>query len=301
LVFISTNLAFAIDFRAFDFQALNEYQIGSEWGKKPVSTKSSDFLNNPILRRAALATARVGGGTGFYLGKFAGKHIIATNHHVCPNGFSCLNTYAYFPLFGEKAKFLITYFYHTWDYVDLTLLQIDVPQDFEAKLINVGRNFAFDVPIYKGQKVLTVGFGMANNPHRAMVYNQDSDCVVFSKTNEFRLMADPDAYNPAPYKAWSFATGCDVSHGDSGSAVVDRTNGNVIGIVWTGKIPKSKEIQNSNYLIQNVFLKDSPEVWTELTYVVPAFHIKKAIQDTLANDRTLRNFEKDVLKAIIEQ
>ena len=63
------------------------YQIGDEWEKKPVS--SDEFETNEIYRRTVKATARVGGGTGFYLGKFAGEHVVGTNNHVMGSRFSC--------------------------------------------------------------------------------------------------------------------------------------------------------------------------------------------------------------------
>jgi hypothetical protein len=99
--------------------------------------------------------------------------------------------------------------------------------------------------------------------------NQDSDCYVFSQDSEYRLMGDPDEFNPGPYRAWSFATSCDVSHGDSGSAMVDRETGKVVGIIWTGRIPKKREIQSSSYL-SRLFQDHGEEIWSELSYSVPA-------------------------------
>ena len=32
------------------------------------------------------------------------------------------------------------------------------------------------------------------------------------------------------------------------SAMVDRTTGEVVGIIWTSKIPKSDRVQNSDFL-----------------------------------------------------
>src|SRR5688500_3227633 len=71
--------------RAFD----DRYRIGDEWGKAPVTDKQLSE-ETAVFRRAAMATARAGGGTSFYLGKFAGFHVMATNHHVFPAAWNCL-------------------------------------------------------------------------------------------------------------------------------------------------------------------------------------------------------------------
>ena len=70
---------------------VDKYQIGDIWGK--LSLTRSDVRNgSTALRNAARATARYsgmfGGATGFYMGKFAGQHIMGTNHHVV-DGVGC--------------------------------------------------------------------------------------------------------------------------------------------------------------------------------------------------------------------
>jgi hypothetical protein len=247
----------------------DSYRIGDEWGKRPVTQQDQE--RSPQLARIAQATARVGGATGFYLGKFAGHHVVATNHHVCPRSSSCLNSTIRFPLLN--MSFRVTKLFGTWTDIDLALLSINVPDARqESRLADVAGSFAFDLPLAPGQELITVGFGAGNNPGRALVANQDSDCKVFSQTGDFRFMADPDEVNPGPYRAWSFANGCDVSHGDSGSAMVDRASGRVIGIIWTGKVPKNERVQRSSYLEEILGMSDG-DVWTELSYAVPASKI----------------------------
>lgn len=256
------------------------YQIGDEWGKKPVTNALLD--SNPILRKMALATARVrGGGTGFYLGEFNGRYIVATNHHVCPAEWECMGMNAIdFPFL--KFKTSVIEFYGSWPEVDLALFAIAVPSDKVSALEEVASPFQFNEELYRGQKLLTVGFGVADNPSRQMVVNQDSDCLVFSGHGEYRLMADPDKLNPGTYKAWSFANGCDVSHGDSGSAMVDRETGKVIGIIWTGVIPKNEKIQSSQYL-RELLEAPNEDVWQELSYGVPAVHMKRYLLEQIAS------------------
>ncbi|SMF25835.1 S1 family peptidase [Pseudobacteriovorax antillogorgiicola] len=254
----------------------SRYQIGSEWGKKPI--QESQFKELASLERVAKGTANVRGATGFYLGKFAGQHVVATNNHVCPSSWACSFASIAFKQLGKSYR--TSSFIGSWPSIDLALLTIKVAKDDESLMANYALPFAFDLPLYPGQKLLTVGYGSANNSRRDMVGNWDSDCKVFSKTDEFRLMDDPDSLNPGRYKTWSFANGCDVSHGDSGSAMVDRESGQVIGIIWTGKIPKKSEIQNSDYL-DSILAEESEEIWSELSYGVPAAKIKELFLEKL--------------------
>lgn len=250
------------------------YQIGSEWGKKVV-TRDQLQSANAAFNRAAMATAKIGGGTGFYLGKFNGLHVVATNHHVCSVGAACLGTNASFAVINKAYK--LDLWLGTFNDIDLTLMTITVPAADEALLAPLAANFQFNKDVTVGQKLLTIGFGVANNPGRQLMANQDSDCVVLSRTGEYRSMRDPDDLNPGPDSVWSFANGCDVSHGDSGSAMVDRQTGEVMGIIWTGRIPKNAKVQNSTY-VQSLLNQPNDDIWKELSYAVPAKKMADSIQ-----------------------
>src|SRR3712207_6050691 len=108
-------------------------------------------------------------------------------------------------------------------------------------------------------------------------------------------MADPDELNPGPYKAWSFSHACDISHGDSGSAMVDRRTGEVVGIVWTGRIPKSAEYQNSATLMELLRLPQ-PAIWNQLSYAVPAVKMAEVLKAALPK---LPGNTQLVLKALL--
>lgn len=246
------------------------YQIGDEWGKKPVSAET--LASQPRLLRAAQATASLGGATGFYLGQFNGHAILATNHHVCPSMGHCVGRTASFPLLQRYIE--VKESLGTWTDIDLSLLVLDVsPADADV-LGQVAANFDFSSPITPGQLLFTAGFGVADNPGQQLVANQDGDCKVFSPENDFRFMPDPDRINPGTYQTWSFANGCDVSHGDSGSAMVDRVTGRPVGVIWTGQIPKSSAVESSAHLSKIVGTNDT-DVWSELSYAVPAAKIRE--------------------------
>jgi hypothetical protein len=116
--------------------------------------------------------------------------------------------------------------------------------------------------------------------------DQGDDCKTFSKDGDARLLADPDTVNPGPYKTWVFATGCDVSHGDSGSALVDRTTGEVVGLLSTGKIPKIDSVRSPEYL-KTMFDTNSDSIWSELTYVVPFAKIVESHGDALSQNTSV--------------
>lgn len=278
------------------FYGTDDYRLGDEWGKRPVRTEELASAS-PAFRRAALATARVGGATGFYLGKFNGQHVMATNYHVFPSSSSCGSARSIrFPLLGVMVS--CEQFLGTWSEIDLALFTVRVasPSD-EAKLSQVAANFRFREDIRSGQKLLTVGFGVAGNPTSLVMANQDADCYVFSKDGEYRLMGDPDQYNPGDYRAWSFAMGCDASHGDSGSAIVDRDSGNVIGLIWTGRIPKSPAVQSSATLT-SLFTSQNPAIWEELSYAVPAKKIGEYLGRVI--EGSMPEAHKQILRALLQ-
>lgn len=274
------------------FSLNDRYRVGDEWGKIPVDEHS--LRNNPVYRRVVLSTGKINA-TGFYLGKFAGHHIMATNHHVCPSEWSCEGST--FRFTERNLRFRITHNLISDSSIDLALLAIRVPPEQEQLLEGIGQNFAWRSQPYPGQMLITAGYGVANNPQRQMMVNQDSDCKTFSARGDIRRMADPDRLNPGPYKAWSFAIGCDVSHGDSGSAIWDRINGELIGIVWTGKIPKSQQAQRSEWL-DEILQRNDPAIWTELTYAVPAAKMYDVLQARLASGGVPANIA-EILRAIL--
>lgn len=273
------------------------YQLGSEWGKQEV-TEAMIAERGAVFARVARATANVRGATGFYLGKFAGQHVVATNHHVCFSHTSCANSRVSFRFLGGR-RFSVRRVYDSWANIDLALLEIQVndPGD-EAALAAVAANFNFAEPLEHGQELLTIGFGTANNPFRRMMANQDSDCIVYSGTDEFRLMRDPDEFNPGPYAAWSFSNGCDVSHGDSGSAMVDRITGQPVGIIWTGKVPKNSRVQEDAYM-RRLLADGGEDVWTELSYAVPAMKIKEVLEEALRQDNSIDTPMRAMLEELL--
>lgn len=277
------------------------YRIGSEWGKKSVTVGQLESESQGF-RRMAMATGTFRSATAFYLGRFNGKHIVATNHHVLEKESQCAANSVRFPWLELRLQ--CESFIGSWTDVDLAFFSVKVlDAASEKKLEDVRGSFAFNEDVYTGQELLTIGFGFADNPLREMMANQDSDCKVFSERNDFHFMGDPDELNPGPYKAWSFSNGCDVSHGDSGSAMVDRRSGKIVGIIWTGRIPKKTEVQDSAYLAK---MLDKPtddlkkQIWSELSYAVPSKKMKEFLT-TLTEDPTLGDEVRETILAILSE
>jgi hypothetical protein len=280
---------------ALGYGEIGDYQLGSEWGKHRVWAQDLEG-KSAAYTRAAQATAYLSvGATGFYLGRFHGVHVLATNHHVCPTAQDCVGQTASFRLLGLKVR--VTAFLVSIKSIDFTLLAVEVPRGSEDKLARVARNFAFHQPVYPGERLMTFGFGIAGNPQNYLVGNSDRDCRVFSKEGDYRLMGDPDKFNPVGYAAWSFVHGCDISHGDSGSALIDRDSGEVVGILWTGRFPKHKRAQDSGRLSEWERTAD-PGLWSELNYGVPSTIIGQKLRDA-AYSSALPSATRAVLAELI--
>jgi hypothetical protein len=263
---------------AFLNGAVADYQVGDIWGKTEMARL--DQLP-PYADKIAQVTARVGGGTGWFVGFFGGKGIMASNHHVCDGGRGCQKgSKVFFPL--KNISLTVEDYYGSWTDTDIALFSVTVPSTQVEFFKDNARPFRFERDLTLDLPLMTFGFGVAGNSKRSLMGGFDEDCRVLSE--ETRFIADPDEFNPGPYKVYSFANGCDVSHGDSGSAMVDRTNGDVVGIIWTGRIPKNKNAQSSDYIRQAQDSK-SEFVWKEMSYGAPATEIKKVFQKVLSTTK----------------
>jgi hypothetical protein len=269
----------------------DSYQVGSEWGKKLVTQELLDSQSKEFVR-AAKATVKVGRATGFYLGKISGEHFVATNYHVIGSARLCDYTSMQIPLLDLRVK--CKKHLGSWSDIDLSLQTVELlprpDQDLveiEKALTEVAKNFSFDRKLTRGMELITVGFGMNRNPSQKMVASADADCLVFSADGDYRYISDPDTINPGPYKTWSFANGCDASHGDSGSAFVERSTSEVVGIIWTGAFPKDAATQDSRVLAE--WLREGKDdlIWKQLSYGVPAEKIAEFIYTKMNEDAQL--------------
>ncbi|MBT3879461.1 MAG: trypsin-like peptidase domain-containing protein [Candidatus Scalindua sp.] len=193
----SFDLLFEEKVEIDDLDALSDavndcvYRVGDEWGKKVLAwrdLKNKKLKCVEVLRRTAKATAKVAKGTGFYLGQFNGFHLIATNYHVHVRLVNEPEDYKVIEFPFLDLSFNFGQIFGAWMEIDLALFAINVESKLDRKeLQSVAKNFSFDYPITRNQKLLTVGFGRAKNHYNDMVGTWDSDSKVFSGDNEFKI------------------------------------------------------------------------------------------------------------------
>lgn len=262
----------------------NPYRLGSSWGKKSFSHENASELPKLIKKQAA-SMAKFLGGTAFYLGKFNGRHLMATNYHVLPSPMNCIS-FAYSEFAITNESFACKKFIASFPSIELSLYEIKVRPGQEEGLKKIGIKIRQDTRA-KGL-LYGLGYGLFGNPspmRKHLLLSRDPYCTAFSK--EVRLLGDPDELNPVPYKVWSQPIGCDFSHGDSGAAVLNE-HGEFAGIFWTGAVPKPARAQDDTYLAELLLAQDSRQdssqdspIWKELSYMVPAYKIISVIGDFL--------------------
>lgn len=294
--------------RFTDFPISGQYTRG-EWSRQIV-TEEMFKESTQVFQEAVLAAGMVAyrnskdeliaHGSGFYMGNFNGHHVVATNNHVMDSQKTCSS--ARFEMTGMDAVFFCDKFLGGWKEIDLAFFSINT-SDLRTlhKLDDLGgMKFDFDARIYRGQELLTVGYGIEGNMGQKLTAVQDDECKVFSGNQEFLQIKDPDTIEPTKTNVWSFAHACDISHGDSGSMMLDRKTGDVLGIVWTGKFPVDPKFNSPDHLQtllgMNMHLS---ETWTELNYAVPAPKIVQVLARSLLEDTFLDNDNFETMRQIV--
>ncbi len=249
------------------------YRVGENWDRREISKASEDlqFLKESVGEVGARATL-------FYIGQKNGKHLAITNFHVCPalntsltkSINRCINQRVSFFNFrnhrGRPLRGRIISVPFTEKSLDLSVVVIDFENLFEFDRSPTPLKLSNQMP-YQFQKLISVGYGIYNNEFGLLTIEENSfDCQVFSQ--QIKQVKDPDTLNPVPYRVKSFLHGCDVSHGDSGSPILDRASLEVVGLLWTGKYPKHNLVSQAGF--ENLPLEF---LWKELNYASPAYLI----------------------------
>lgn len=256
---------------------INDFQIGESWGVRPITLQSIREENNFVISRMASNMAQVttpfAKGTAFYLGKHNGDHLMATNAHVMKNIPSCrISPVVFrFTLFGitMTCKKIITIRRD----VDFALLALNDSEVSEAYLRELNpMNLAFNKDVVKNTMLYSSGYGEFQNQSGKLTLKDDQDCRIYSATNTFRRLKDVGKLGAK--KIPSIAIGCDISPGDSGSPVVDRTTGDVLGIVWSTQTPKPITMRSRTFLDELQAERD-PDIWEHMAYAIPAQEIKQ--------------------------
>ena len=281
---------FLIVLHSTSFAQANPYQIGSKWGREAFTFENASQLP-PVVAEQAKAVARFSGGTAFYLGKFDGRHIMATNYHILPTALNChrFNWSSFILLdefFGCKS------FIRSFSEIELALFELRVKPADE----NVFEGLGISMAGKENRAGLFYGFGYGyqNNPRRAsLLLSHDEHCRLFS--NKIKFLADPDTINPTDYQVWSGAIGCDLSHGDSGAPIFNASGG-LVGINWTGGAPKPPIVLDDDYLA-SLLGSDLPGAWENLSYMVPLRKIQEVLQEFV--EENPHSEDRDVIQEII--
>lgn len=302
-----SGLLSSVDNGRFDAQSSTSspYRLGSSWNRINLLSQPQ-YLQDMQIRRIALATAKIVSafniGTGFYLGKIDGEYLVATNYHVFANVLTCgLTTFAplvKFTLAGVSGicKRIIV----DLPDIDLIIFSLEKSNAIENGLKDIlPLRFAFDLDITKGTPLVTVGHGKALNEDLLPHIEMSEDCRVLSPSSRYKILSNPDPDDHLKLQVWSFATGCDLSPGDSGSAVLNAKTGHVLGIFWASPSPKPTVYQVSDYL-RNIEDEESRDVWKNLSYAVPSIVIKDKLNDFVKDETQLR-YKRKIIQSLLTQ
>ena len=270
-------------------------QQGDQWGRVPVT---SQLLNqgDAVLQAVFHSTVRVNGATATYLGLFAGSPVLMTARHVMPDQDSCTGrTVTFYESPGQggtlqKLPFTCDRLLGAWDQVEISLFSVATSAQSLALLESRGLKPGFDAPVSQFAELVTMGHGGEQNPQELLTVDQGPDCYVASASDDFRFRDGA---------IWSIALGCNDSAGDSGSPVVDRKSGALLGIVWGGHTDKLPELADSRYL-RSLATSESPLLWEQLNYASPMRVVgamfRYLLQNGQALDSQLRETLTDLLK-----
>jgi hypothetical protein len=274
--------------------ARDYYQAGSQWDKR-LFTEADLATASPATVKAAMALGHVrGGATAFYIGKFAGRHLGATNHHVYP--FGCQDEPIQFEFL--KKTYICARLIGTWADLDLTIFSLRVPPEDEAAIEGHALKFAFKEDVVPGQKLVTIGYGHHRNPNHRPMIDEGPDCMVLSGKNDFRHKAESGGHGTL--RVWSISHGCESSQGDSGSAILDRETGKVVAILWDVTENRPARLQDTAYLESLTRVPNDDDIWNQMNYagaMPKAYAVIKADVENPAS--SLNAIQRDTLRALL--
>jgi S1-C subfamily serine protease len=216
----------------------------------------------------------IGHGSAFYLGKFQGRHVMATNHHVT-DSFGCGRVQLRLPN-SNWTVFGCQEIIGSWPEIDFALFTIGVLPRNEAHFASNAMNLDYDAQIIRSTPLVNIGFGHRHNRRGQQTVAQDEDCVVSSPDQQFKVIEQ--IYKGSP-KVITFAHGCDSSQGDSGSAFMERDTGKVIGINSMVLDPKFGPVTSQAF--RQSLENGDENIWHKSNFAVPASAIKNHLLDFL--------------------
>ncbi len=269
------NAALAQDFKIFNLKSnKKQLQIGEEWSR---TTYDGKLTSTEALNSAIKATARVDlkneQGSAFYLGKFNGVHLMLTNYHVLSEQEVCRTGKVYFAYLQKSFRcgLIIDKFRD----LEATFFTIRVDKKDEYRFENIALKFDFVNEYKPGHRLVTAGYGIERNNNGKLTYENSQTCVVATTTYKTVLLTVQS--EEKSYKARSFVHACEISSGDSGSAVISESTGKVVGLNWATSTSKPIALLNSLNVYEWIE-KQSNLLWSYMSYAVPGGEIMNAIK-----------------------
>lgn len=284
------NAALAQEFNLYSLdlnKKTKQYVVGETWSREFVngSLTSTEALNK-VIKATARVDLKTDQGTAFYLGKFNGEHLMLTNYHVMSDVTQCSrNGKIYFEYLNKKfrCKAIIAKFKN----FEATFFTIHVRKKEEYLLENLALKFDFKNEYKSGHKVVTAGYGIHENSKRKLTYENSQTCVV--ATTNFQGNFLTVTKESVTYGAYSFVHACEISPGDSGSALVSETTGKVIGLNWATAESKPLDLLNT-LTVFDWIEKQVPALWNSMSYAVSATNLQATIMSS----------DKDILHQFVK-
>ena len=265
-------------------------QIGDHYSRKNAisSYKSAEKNIQKLIANSVLINSKrrtgVNRGTGFYLGEHKGKHLVLTNSHVMQKD-ECKGAIVHFMTPGHGdikfscEKILLNLYKNQKS--DLTLFSINLNPD---KILGKGLAIDFFSTPISGEALALVGFGLKRAPRInanlklkrfSPLLSMDDDCVLMSPTGVTVFFGGSSQVDH------TIALGCDVATGDSGAAIMNRTTGEVIGLLWGMGSKGDQRLLDSNYLWSDVVGQFHSMTWSNLSYAIMLKNLRPKLSEYL--------------------
>ena len=284
---------------------IEQYVIGSTWDRVEINEKTALPDNVSLLLRSIVITGypiiNTGErlklrqvGTAMYLGKIDGLHLVGTAIHVFNNDYAasvqeaCMVNVFHFPI-GPKFAMTGAKLIGAYPEIEFAICALDMSSEQEKALSSIilPIKINWNKSLNRDLALTTIGFGVHKNEHIGLpLYENSNDCKLFFGEDDM-IYRD---------NILSAAIGCYSSAGDSGSPVVDRITGELIGIIWGVREEKrALSSENLNELRENMPM----DLWNDLTIISPINNIKTYLKKVYANTKDPQ--ERKVLKELLDQ
>lgn len=225
----------------------NLYLAGDSWGSPRVNEVNSNF-KNIIGLDSDLNGYR--GATVFYLGTVDGEDLVATARHVLyaqklGNEPKC-NSSRVFRFESLNLEASCKRIIWTSEANDFAIVAVESRGGGDLSALRASKVCSSNDPnLAIGHQAVIGGYGVFNNPYKALVFSSDNDCRFLPLTKQsFAMRRD----GGEKYEVSFPVIACDTSPGYSGAPMFDQSSGRLLGVLLGAndhqtKVPSSDDIQ----------------------------------------------------------